>query len=126
MRNYANFRPLGASEADSSMRRRSSCTDGVAPWQAYGTTWITWTELKAVEWDEQAELPESHCFFWPGACQREERRNVLGAVFEAALGQSARGPAGRPAPDRCGGCRLPGRWGGLKLHHQTGQLLVRG
>ncbi|HET6356874.1 hypothetical protein [Streptomyces sp.] len=63
IRNYANFRPLAAERGrpvDASETVRSEL-DALAAWpdQAFGTTWITWTELKTVDWDEPAELPDS-------------------------------------------------------------------
>ncbi|MEU3919360.1 hypothetical protein [Streptomyces sp. NPDC029004] len=63
VRNFANFRPLAAERGrplDASEEVRDEL-DRLAPWpdQAFGTTWITWAELKAVDWDESAELPDS-------------------------------------------------------------------
>ncbi|MGW1493962.1 hypothetical protein [Streptomyces sp. NPDC002402] len=63
VRNFANFRPLAAERGrplDASDKVRDEL-DRLAPWsdQAYGTTWITWAELKAVDWDEPAERPDS-------------------------------------------------------------------
>ncbi|MFI1396386.1 hypothetical protein [Streptomyces sp. NPDC020681] len=63
VRNFANFRPLAAERGrpvDASEEVRAEL-DRLAPWpdQAYGTTWITWAELKAVDWDEPAERPDS-------------------------------------------------------------------
>ncbi|MCZ4119826.1 hypothetical protein [Streptomyces sp. H39-S7] len=63
VRNYANFRPLAADRGlpvDASETVRAEL-DRLAPWQdqAYGTTWITWAELKAVDWNEPAERADS-------------------------------------------------------------------
>lgn len=63
VRNYADFRPLAADRglpADASETVRAEL-DKLAQWpeQAYGTTWITWAELKAVDWDEPAEKTDS-------------------------------------------------------------------
>ncbi|WP_405999253.1 hypothetical protein [Streptomyces sp. NBC_00829] len=63
VRNFANFRPLAAERGrpvDASEEVRAEL-DRLAPWpdQAYGTTWITWAELEAVDWDEPAERPDS-------------------------------------------------------------------
>ncbi|WP_329124696.1 hypothetical protein [Streptomyces sp. NBC_01465] len=61
IRNYANFRPLAADRGlpiDVSEAVRAD----FARWeqyQPYGTTWITWAELKAVDWDEPAEKTDS-------------------------------------------------------------------
>ncbi|WP_335932382.1 hypothetical protein [Streptomyces sp. PTD5-9] len=60
VRNYANFRPLAeerglppdASDAvRTELARRSD--------QVFGTTWITWAELKTTDWTEMAEAADS-------------------------------------------------------------------
>ena len=63
MRNYANFRPLAAKRgmpSDASETVRAELAQ-LAPWpdQAYGVTWITWAELKVVDWDESVEWADS-------------------------------------------------------------------
>ncbi|MFK4155102.1 hypothetical protein ACI2LV_24330 [Streptomyces fungicidicus] len=63
VRNYANFRPLAAGRglpADASETVRAEL-GRLSEWpdQAYGTTWITWAELKAVDWGEPAEKADS-------------------------------------------------------------------
>ncbi|MFI2910394.1 hypothetical protein ACG2OD_19380 [Streptomyces sp. PDY-4] len=63
VRNYANFRPLAADRglpADASETVRAEL-GRLAEWpdQAYGTTWITWAELKEVDWGEPAEKADS-------------------------------------------------------------------
>ncbi|WP_351226092.1 hypothetical protein [Streptomyces sp. NPDC002133] len=65
VRNYANFRPLAADRglpAGASETVRAEL-ERLAQWygpdQAYGTTWITWAEIKEVDWDEPAEKADS-------------------------------------------------------------------
>lgn len=63
VRNYANFRPLAADRGipvDASETVRAEL-DQLAQWpdQAYGTTWITWAEIKEVDWGEPAEKADS-------------------------------------------------------------------
>lgn len=58
--NYANFRPLAAGRgvpADASepvLAELARYAD-----QTFGTTWITWAEMKQVDWDEPAERADS-------------------------------------------------------------------
>ncbi|MFJ8007365.1 hypothetical protein [Streptomyces fagopyri] len=63
VRNYANFPPLAADRglpADASETVRVEL-DQLAEWpdQAYGTTWITWTEIKEVDWGEPTASADS-------------------------------------------------------------------
>jgi hypothetical protein len=65
VRNYANFRPLAACRglpADASATVSARFAQ-LAEWYGedgfHGTTWITWAEVKAVDWDEPAEKPDS-------------------------------------------------------------------
>ncbi|MFF3137718.1 hypothetical protein [Streptomyces mirabilis] len=63
VRNYANFQPLAMDRGlpvDASETVRAEL-DQLAQWpdQAYGTTWITWAEIKEVDWDEPAEKADS-------------------------------------------------------------------
>ncbi|MFE2111604.1 hypothetical protein ACFXAF_37880 [Kitasatospora sp. NPDC059463] len=65
VRNYANFRPLAASRglpADVSATVRARLGQ-LAEWQGedavHSTTWITWAEVKAVDWNEPAVKPDS-------------------------------------------------------------------
>lgn len=65
VRNYANFRPLAAYRglpADASAAataRFAQLTEWYGEDGFHGTTWITWAEVKAVDWDEPAEKPDS-------------------------------------------------------------------
>ncbi|MFE4394948.1 MULTISPECIES: hypothetical protein [Streptomycetaceae] len=60
VRNHANFRPLAADRGlppDASQTVRAAVdTYGTT---FYGTTWITWAEVRAVDWAEAAEAPDS-------------------------------------------------------------------
>ncbi|MFE7512265.1 hypothetical protein ACFU8I_13775 [Streptomyces sp. NPDC057540] len=65
VRNFANFRPLAAGRgfpADASATVRARFAQ-LSEWYGedglHGTTWITWAEVKAVDWDEPAEKPDS-------------------------------------------------------------------
>ncbi|MFJ4467214.1 hypothetical protein ACIP2X_06775 [Streptomyces sp. NPDC089424] len=65
VRNYANFRPLAAfrglpTDASVTLRTRfAQLTEWYGEDGFHGTTWITWAEVKAVDWDEPAEKPDS-------------------------------------------------------------------
>ncbi|MFE2163554.1 hypothetical protein ACFXB3_00485 [Streptomyces sp. NPDC059447] len=65
VRNHANFRPLAAgrgfpADASATVSKRFA---QLAEWYGedglHSTTWITWAEVKAVDWDEPAEKPDS-------------------------------------------------------------------
>lgn len=65
VRNYANFRPLAAGRglpADASATVSDRFAQ-LAEWYGgdgvHSTTWITWAEVKAIDWDEPAEKPDS-------------------------------------------------------------------
>ncbi|WP_297153093.1 hypothetical protein [Thermogemmatispora sp.] len=60
VKNYANFRPVAqgrglpedvSPEVQAEYERWG---DG-----AFGTSWITWAEIKAIDWEEPAELPDA-------------------------------------------------------------------
>ncbi|SEO15374.1 hypothetical protein [Actinacidiphila rubida] len=62
VRNYAGFRPLAADRgmpADASEAVRAELAT-LARWpdQMYGVTWITWAEVKRIDWDEPAETTD--------------------------------------------------------------------
>ncbi|MFV5994779.1 hypothetical protein ACNPQM_20495 [Streptomyces sp. NPDC056231] len=62
VRNYVNFRPLAPNRGipiDASETVRAELDRLPWPDQAHSCTWITWAELKAVDWDEMAERPDS-------------------------------------------------------------------
>ncbi len=65
VRNYANFRPPAACRglpADASATvsaRFAQLTEWYGADGFHGTTWITWAELRTVDWDEPAEKPDS-------------------------------------------------------------------
>ncbi|MFI2114425.1 hypothetical protein ACH489_08150 [Streptomyces rubiginosohelvolus] len=65
VRNYANFRPLAAGRgfpSDASAALSAQFAQ-LAEWYGedgfHSATWITWAEVKAVNWDEPAEKPDS-------------------------------------------------------------------
>ncbi|MFJ6634737.1 hypothetical protein ACIQMR_25590 [Streptomyces sp. NPDC091376] len=98
VRNYANFRPLAADRglpADASKAVRAEL-DKLAQWpdQAYGTTWITWAELKAVDWDEPAEKPDSrlHQYRQTADGLRLTGKASWSPRFAQAVGLSEPGP----------------------------------
>ncbi|MCX4818546.1 hypothetical protein OG883_01205 [Streptomyces sp. NBC_01142] len=102
VRNFANFRPLAAERGrpvDASEEVRAEL-DRLALWpdQLYGTTWITWAELKAVDWDEPAERPDSRIHQYR---QTPDGRRFVGkagwdARFAQALNLSQRPSDPRP------------------------------
>ncbi|MEU8763559.1 hypothetical protein [Streptomyces sp. NPDC048659] len=64
VRNYANFRPLAAhrglpGDVSAALGARFA---QLAEWYGgdgfHGHTWITWGEVKAVDWEERAEKPD--------------------------------------------------------------------
>ncbi|MFH9725483.1 hypothetical protein ACH4M4_21335 [Streptomyces sp. NPDC017254] len=65
VRNYANFRPLAANRglpadvSGSASARSAQLTDWYGEGGFHNTSWITWAEVRAVDWDEQAEKPDS-------------------------------------------------------------------
>ncbi|MFJ5829418.1 hypothetical protein [Streptomyces sp. NPDC093089] len=65
VRNYANFRPLAAyrglpGDVSGSVSVRSAqLTEWYGEGGFHDTTWITWAEVKAIDWDERAEKPDS-------------------------------------------------------------------
>ncbi|MFJ8434667.1 hypothetical protein ACIQ9P_25545 [Kitasatospora sp. NPDC094019] len=64
VRNYANFRPLAAARglpADTSAAvsaRLAQLIEWYGENGFHSITWITWAEVKAVDWDEPAEKPD--------------------------------------------------------------------
>ncbi|GGS74435.1 hypothetical protein GCM10010222_14290 [Streptomyces tanashiensis] len=65
VRNYANFRPLApnrglpADVSGSASVWSAQLTEWYGVNGFHDTTWITWAEVKAVDWDEPAEKPDS-------------------------------------------------------------------
>lgn len=58
VQNYAGFRPVAGGRglpADISERAARLCSDNYG----HDTTWITWAEVKAINWDEPAERPDA-------------------------------------------------------------------
>ncbi|RAQ97019.1 hypothetical protein [Thermogemmatispora tikiterensis] len=60
VKNYANFRPVAqgrglpgdvSPEVQAEYERWSD--------EAFGTSWISWAEIKAIDWEEPAELPDA-------------------------------------------------------------------
>lgn len=61
VRNYANFTPLAAGRGlpdDVSEPVRAEIEQLAASDPVFGTTWISWAELAAVDWDEKAPEPD--------------------------------------------------------------------
>ncbi|MFJ6405661.1 hypothetical protein ACIQK9_09035 [Streptomyces hydrogenans] len=65
VRDYANFRPLAAHRglpadvSGSPGARYSQLTERHGDGGFHDASWITWAELKAIDWDEPAEKPDS-------------------------------------------------------------------
>jgi hypothetical protein len=58
--NYAHFRPIAANRGlpegpSLTVEQEVSQLQGAAETQLIGLTWVTWPELKAIDWDESAE-----------------------------------------------------------------------
>lgn len=115
VRNFANFRPLAAERGrpvDASEEVRAEL-DRLAPWpdQAYGTTWITWAELEAVDWDEPAERPDSriHQYRQTPDGLRLVGKSGWSPEFARAVGlQQQLSGRGRPGPrERNGSSATP-------------------
>ncbi len=63
VQNYANFRPIAPdrglpAEVSDSVRAQFE-RQSQLPDQTFGSTWITWAEVQAIDWDELAEAPDS-------------------------------------------------------------------
>ncbi|MFJ6514178.1 hypothetical protein ACIQMO_20735 [Streptomyces sp. NPDC091406] len=94
VRNYANFRPLAADRglpADPSAglsARFARLSDWYGADGFHGTTWITWAQLKAVDWDEPAEKPDSrlHQYRRTPNGLRMTGKSVWSADFAEAVG----------------------------------------
>ncbi|HLV98878.1 MAG TPA: hypothetical protein VKT82_09400 [Ktedonobacterales bacterium] len=59
VRNYAGFRPIAADRgvpADASAEFKASVTR--FPKEVRSSSWITWPEIKAIDWEEDAEEPD--------------------------------------------------------------------
>ncbi|MFC8537484.1 hypothetical protein ACFUJY_26710 [Streptomyces sp. NPDC057249] len=92
VRNYANFRPLAAgrgfpADASATMSARfAQLTEWYGQDGFHGTTWITWAEVKAVDWDELAEKPDSRLHQYrrtPSGLRRTGKASWSGAFAEA-------------------------------------------
>ncbi|MFJ9112399.1 hypothetical protein [Streptomyces sp. NPDC102283] len=65
VRNYANFRPLAACRglpagiSTTVSARLAQLSEWYGEDGLHSTTWITWAEVKAADWDELAERPDS-------------------------------------------------------------------
>jgi hypothetical protein len=60
MQNYANFRPIAEGRGlppDVAPETREKHTDFGG--EAAGTTWISWAEIKAIDWEEESEQADS-------------------------------------------------------------------
>ncbi|MEU1322788.1 hypothetical protein [Streptomyces microflavus] len=94
VRNYANFRPLAAGRGlplDASAALSAQFTQ-LTEWYpedgVHGATWITWAEVKAVDWDEAAEKPDSRLHEYrrtPGGL-RMTGKAAWSAAFAEAVG----------------------------------------
>ncbi|MFJ7061540.1 hypothetical protein ACIQVA_28105 [Streptomyces microflavus] len=94
VRNYANFRPLAAGRGlppDVSAALSAQFTQ-LTEWYSedgvHGATWITWAEVKAVDWDEAAEKPDSrlHEYRRTHAGLRMTGKAAWSAAFAEAVG----------------------------------------
>ncbi|MGC0418146.1 hypothetical protein [Embleya sp. AB8] len=101
MRNYANFSPLAAERGlpvDVSETVRAELVR-VAEWgdEVHGTTWITWAELKVVDWDEPAERADSrlHQYRQTPEGLRFVGKAAWDETFAQAVGPAA-GVVGQP------------------------------
>ncbi|OXM45360.1 hypothetical protein [Amycolatopsis alba] len=82
VRNFANFRPIAADRG-----LPDDATDftvaHMARWGCFGATWIGWSEVEAVDWDELADLPDSRI--------HEYRRQPDGSLaFRGKAGHNTR------------------------------------
>ena len=110
MRNYANFKPLAPERglpADASETVRAEL-DGLAQWpdQAYGTTWITWAELKAVDWDEPAE--QADCRIHRYQQTADGLRFIGKAAWDSRFTQAVGLP--EPVPGQAMACPEGSEW----------------
>jgi hypothetical protein len=64
VQNYANFRPVAAERglpADISPQVKEEHQH----WgEAFGASWISWAEIKAIDWEEPAALPEARIHWY--------------------------------------------------------------
>ncbi|MFI8006475.1 hypothetical protein [Streptomyces sp. NPDC086010] len=97
VRNYANVRPLAAgkgfpADASATVRARfAQLTEWYGEDGFHGTTWITWAEVKAVDWNEFAEKPDSRlhqCRRTPNGL-RMTGKSSLSRAFAEAVGLKA-------------------------------------
>lgn len=100
IRNYANFRPLAEGRglpADPSETVREEL-DRLSQWpdQAFGTTWISWAELKSIDWDERAATPDSRLHQYR---QTDEGLKLIGKASWSAQFARAAGLAAKPGDE---------------------------
>jgi hypothetical protein len=74
VQNYAHFRPVAA-ERGLPEEVSGAVRGQIARRDAFGVTWVTWTELKAIDWNEPAEYPDSRIHIY-------ERREHGELVYE--------------------------------------------
>jgi hypothetical protein len=97
VRNYANFRPLAAgrgfpTDASATVSARfAQLTEWYGEDGFHGTTWITWAEVKAVDWDEPAEKPDSrlHQYRQTSSGLRMTGKASWSGAFAQAVGLKA-------------------------------------
>lgn len=98
VRNYANFRPVAAGRgfpADASATvsaRFVQLTEWYGEDGFHGTTWLTWAEVKAVDWDEPAEKPDRRLHQYrqtPSGLRMTGKASWSGAAFAEAAGLEA-------------------------------------
>ncbi|MFB7239342.1 hypothetical protein ACFCXK_31760 [Streptomyces sp. NPDC056269] len=97
VRNYANFRPLAAGRgfpADASATvsaRFAQLTEWYGEDGFHSTTWITWAEVKAVDWNEPAEKPDSrlHQYRQTSSGLRMTGKSSWSRAFAEAVGLEA-------------------------------------
>lgn len=92
VRNYANFRPAAAdrgfpTDASATVSARfAQLTEWYGEDGFHSTTWITWAEVKAVDWEEPAEKPDSRLHQYrqtPNGLRMTGKASWSGAFAEA-------------------------------------------
>jgi hypothetical protein len=58
-RNYAQFRPIAANRGlPDDVSREARDEAALCPKEFHSHSWITWLEIKAIDWEEEAEAPD--------------------------------------------------------------------
>ncbi|MGW0784320.1 hypothetical protein [Streptomyces sp. NPDC002913] len=94
VRNYANFRPVAAdrglpTDASTTVSARfAQLTEWYGEDGLHSTTWITWAEVRTVDWDEPGEKPDSrlHQYRQTSNGLRMTGKSSWSAAFAEAVG----------------------------------------